>query len=132
MTEIVTSLAKLITEQGLGTALIIGSIIFFYYKLWPQWIASQEDQQRITDEYRKNTLEEIKDLKNDARDDKKLMYDAFLRNIESNSRLSASMDEFTRQLIELKTDMASLKNDVRNVYIIVGKDKKLLTDVEKP
>lgn len=132
MTEILTSLAKLITEQGLGTALIIGSIIFFYYKLWPQWIASQEDQQRITDEYRKNTLEEIKDLKNDARDDKKLMYDAFLRNIESNSRLSASMDEFTRQLIELKTDMASLKNDVRNVYIIVGKDKKLLTDVEKP
>lgn len=130
MAEALAAIAKLIAEQGLGTALIIGAIIFFYYKIWPQWVQHQEGQRKLTEEYRQNTLLEIKELKEDARHDKRLMYEAFLKNVESNVRLSESMDDFTRQLIELKTDMASLKNDVRNVYIIVGKDKKLINPAE--
>ena len=132
MADALAAIATLIAEQGLGTALIIGAIVFFYYKVWPQWIQNQDAQRKLTEEYRQNTLQEIKELKEDARQDKRLMYDAFLKNVESNVRLSESMDDFTRQLLELKTDMASLKNDVRNVYIIVGKDKKLInpSDIE--
>ena len=56
MADALAAIATLIAEQGLGTALIIGAIVFFYYKVWPQWIQHQEAQRKLTEEYRQNTF----------------------------------------------------------------------------
>lgn len=126
MTEALNAIGKLIAEQGIGTAMFIISVIFFYYKIWPQYVAHQLEQRKLTDEYRQSTLNEIKELKEDSRKDKQLMYDAFLKNVEANVRLSTTMEQFTDELARVQLELSSVKRDVRTVYLIIGKDKRLI------
>ncbi len=131
MTELITALGKIIAEQGLWVTLILVGIAFFYYKLWPQYITNQNAQRDITESYRASTLQELKELKEDSRKDKQLMYDAFLKNVESNVRLNETIGDVIGQLREMRTEIAMVKQDVRTVYILVGKGKRLIDPMEE-
>lgn len=126
MTELITALGNIIAEQGIWVALILAGIAFFYYKLWPQYIANQDAQRKVTEDYRSSTLQELKELKEDSRKDKQLMYDAFLKNVESNVRLNETIGDVIGQLKDMRTEIALVKQDVRTVYILVGRGKKLI------
>jgi hypothetical protein len=131
MTELINALGKIIAEQGIWVALILVGIAFFYYKLWPQYIANQDLQRKVTDDYRASTLQELKELKEDSRKDKQLMYEAFLKNVESNVRLNETISDVIGQLREMRTEIAMVKQDVRTVYILVGKGKRLIDPMEE-
>ena len=89
----------------------------------PVWVAAQNKR---ADEYRLTMLSELKEIKEEQRQDKKLMYDAFMKNIESNIRLSESLNDVSAQLSAVKNDVSTLKNDVHTVYVLIGKERQLL------
>lgn len=129
--ELITLFTKIIAEQGVGILLIILGLLFFYYKIWPQWVSQQDQQRKLTDEYRQSTLSEIKELKEDARKDKQLMYEAFMKNVESNIKLQETMADFTSEMGAMKSDLSTVKRDIRTVYILVGANKKLIDPLDE-
>lgn len=121
---------KLLSEQGLLVAALVISVValarWFTTRIYPdikEYIAALNKR---ADDYRLSMLQEMKEIKEEARTDKKLMYDAFMRNIESNIKLSESLNDVSAQLSAVKNDVSTLKNDVHTVYVLIGKDRQLL------
>jgi RNAse (barnase) inhibitor barstar len=115
----------------LGIGLIIWRLIlpavirqFDSYQLQQQKAleAAQKQQEALQAYY----VAEIKSLRDEARQDKQMMFEAFKQNTESNTQLQGTLEQVNSQLSTLTTEIATVKQDMTKVYLILGTDKKLI------
>lgn len=107
--------------KDIGLAAVV--VLLSLWGLWKILIPGAIKQYQTQVDY---YINEIKALREEARDDKKLMFEAFNRNTEANTKLQGTLDRVNDQLEELSNKVAALNNDVTKVYLILGTEKHLI------
>lgn len=107
--------------RDIGLAAVI--VLLSLWGLWKVVIPGAIKQYQTQVDY---YIAEIKGLREESREDKKLMFEAFNRNTEANTKLQGTLDRVNNQLETLTTEVTTLKNDVTKVYLILGTEKQLL------
>ncbi len=119
-----TALFTAIRDVGLAVVIIVLSL----WGLWKVVIPAVINQFKTQQDY---YIAEIKSLRDEARNDKQLMFEAFRANTEANTQLKNTLEQVNDQLATLSTEVATVKNDMTKVYLILGNDKKLIDKSEK-
>lgn len=107
------------------------AVVIILVSLWGLWKivvpAIVKQYQTHTDYY----VAEIRSLREEASKKDALLFDAFNRNTESNVKLQGTLDKVNDQLVELTSEVQTLKNDVTKVYLILGTEKQLIASDRK-
>jgi len=122
--------ANLLKEFGITAALIILTIWFVYTRIFPtmldRWRKEAEERDRREAQHREFLLEEIKELRIDAKVDKEKMYAAFDRNTQAFHDLQNMIESVRNELSQLRHEVGTVQGDVKEVYLIVGTRKGLI------
>jgi uncharacterized coiled-coil DUF342 family protein len=97
-----------IRDVGLAAVIILLSLWGIWKVIIPAIIDQQQQQ---TDFY----VAEIKSLRQEAREDKQRMFEAFNQNSEVNKALQAALNNISAQIVELSRDVVALQEKVDSI-----------------
>lgn len=97
-----------VRDLGLIAVIILASM----WGIWKVIVPAIITQQRTQMTY---YIDEIKSLRQESREDKQKMFDAFNRNSEINAKLQMALDAISAQIHELTKDVISLKEEIRHM-----------------
>jgi hypothetical protein len=139
----------LLQQYGLTLALVLW---FLYKEVWaliktkwfPHLIKQQEqaneDRRKQSAEYQVEAneyrvallkindrqLDEIKHIREAMRSDQTMMYQAFVKSVETSAKLNNTLENINGQLRELTEEVMQQKGDIVNLYAALGAQRKLL------
>jgi hypothetical protein len=117
----ISVLISAIPNVGLAVLLVLIAAWVIVQVVIPAIIARDKESR---DYY----IAEIKALRDESRQDKQLMFEAFKESTAANTKLATTLDSITDQLHEMNTELSTVRSDLVKLYQIVGKQMNLIEE----
>lgn len=117
----------ILETYGIPTAILAAAVYITYKTILPAVIAQWKELNEKGEEYQRFLLEEIKRLRVESAEDKKVTQELVRQNTEAFHLLQRTQELFKNELVEVRKDLAQVKDDVSEVFKIVGERKNLIS-----
>jgi len=98
-----------VRDLGLIAVIVLVSMWGIWKVIVPAVINQQQSQMNYY-------IEEIRSLRQESREDKQKMFDAFNLNSETNAKLQVALNNINAQLYELTRDVVALKEELERIH----------------
>ena len=110
-------LIQTVSNLGLAVFLILISVYGIWKFIVPSVVKQLEDIQNYY-------ITEIKSLRDEGKQDKKMLFDAFTKQTEASLKLDMTLDSIRKEMSTLSNDVGDLKVDITKLYSIIEKGEK--------